>query len=106
MRGVGRDGAPPRERNGQRSTPSTGGNDALPYRSARGCVASAGSGGTGGSSRGLTPASDANVAYQSAIVQTSGDVVLRSAAGTKPPLTNAAVRMPPSQFECFSPRSG
>ena len=44
--------------------------------------------------------------YQSETCTMRSRAVPRSAAGTKPPETKAATRMPPSQLVCFSPRSG
>ena len=52
------------------------------------------------------PASASSVAYQSASCTSPARREPRAAAGTRPPLTKAGVRTPPSQFVPFDPRSG
>jgi hypothetical protein len=55
---------------------------------------------------GSTPASSQNVAYQSAMCTYALVVVPRSDAARMPPLTKAAARTPPSQFEALPPSRG
>ena len=46
------------------------------------------------------------VVYQSVMEKTVGLAVPRSRAGSSPPVTKVALRMPPSKLVPFCPRSG
>mmetsp|Transcript_2689 Transcript_2689/g.7008 ORF Transcript_2689/g.7008 Transcript_2689/m.7008 type:complete len:266 (-) Transcript_2689:1392-2189(-) len=80
---------------GQMSTPSMEGH----------CPSPCGVPGTG-SSVGSAPARLQKVGYQSVMEKTVGLAVPRSRAGSSPPLTKLALRMPPSKLVPFCPRSG